>query len=196
MLGVERCRQEGLEAGRVMLSTASFWKQRVFAREGPLLIPCARSRRLEVVFRSPMTTVRSRAAIMGSPFPTCLFNTLLNLPQVRLACGSSLIRFAPASAISPPPARYLIPVRQSRVRLGSPLPLRGFLSPPDLCVRSDLLPGSSPSKTARSPVLSALGTPAAEPRSRSATASEAGCSSNLLEPVLFSTRSKIKSIGF
>ena len=59
----------------------------------------------------------------------------------------------PAPAISIPPTRYPIPVQQSRVRLGSPLPLRGFASPiPDPCVRSDLLPGSSPSETARSPV--------------------------------------------
>jgi hypothetical protein len=137
-----------------------------------------------------MTTVRFRATIMGSLFPTCLFNTLLNLLQVRSACGSSLIRFVPASATSTPPARYLIPVQQSRVRLGPPLPLRGFASPPDPCVRSDLLPGSSPSETARSPDTFRARYAYCGTWTRSAAASEAGCSSNLLEPLQFSSRSE------
>ena len=57
------------------------------------------------VFRSPMTTVRFRAAIMRSLFPSGLFNASLDLLQVRLARGSSLVPVCPASAISTPLAR-------------------------------------------------------------------------------------------
>jgi len=35
-----------------------------------------------------MTTVRLRAAIMRSLFPTCFFNASLNVRQARSACGS------------------------------------------------------------------------------------------------------------
>jgi hypothetical protein len=38
----------------------------------------------------------------------------------------------------------------------------GSQSPPDLCVRSDLLPGSSPSEPARSPLSFRFGTPTAD----------------------------------
>ena len=103
-LGVERCRQERPEDTSLcsplfLLEAAGLdWR-------GPLPVFLVRSRHLEAAFRSPVTTVRFRAAIAGSPFPTCFFNTSLDRLQVRSARDSSLRRFAPASAISTPPAR-------------------------------------------------------------------------------------------
>jgi hypothetical protein len=99
-------------------------------------------------FRSPVTTVRFRAAVTGSSFPTVLFNASWDRPQVRLACGSSLRRFAPTSAISTPPARCpdFTPSIPVSTRTGSSL---GAF--PAGSTQSDLLPGSSPSKTVRSP---------------------------------------------
>jgi hypothetical protein len=55
---------------------------------GPLLVSPVRSRRLEAVFRSPIATVRHRAAAVGSPFPTCFFNTSRNVSRGRSARGS------------------------------------------------------------------------------------------------------------
>ena len=86
-----------------MLSAAYFCKQRVSIPRASARLSL-RSRRLEAVFRSPKTTVRFRAAIMRSLFPTgadqtrCLFNASLDFPQVRLAPGSPLEPAAPASA--------------------------------------------------------------------------------------------------
>jgi len=43
---------------------------------------------LATAFRSPVTTARFQAAIPGSKFPACRFDTLLNLRQARSAYGS------------------------------------------------------------------------------------------------------------
>ena len=56
-----------------MLSTASFESSESSLAKVRLLVSPVRSRRLEARFRSPMTTVRFRAAIMESLFPTCLY---------------------------------------------------------------------------------------------------------------------------
>ena len=70
------------------------------------LVSPVRSRHLEAAFRSPVTTVRLRAAIAGSPFPTCFFNASLDRFQVRSACGSFAdAGLRPALAPSSPPAR-------------------------------------------------------------------------------------------
>lgn len=119
---------------------------------GPLLVSPFRSRRLEAVFRSPMTTVRFRAAIMRSLFPTGLFNASLDFPEVRLARGSPLEPARPASA-----SQRRLPVDLISVPdpgLASGLRCAFGVSPlADHSVPTNLQPKSSPSQTARCPLL-------------------------------------------
>jgi hypothetical protein len=97
------------------------------------------------MFCSPMTTVRVQAAIMGSLFPTCLFNTLPNLHEVRSAAGSSPIRFAPGVGEFHTAAPFSGSSPPSRLGSGRHFALRGS-SPPDHRFRSDLLWEASPPK--------------------------------------------------
>ena len=98
---------------------------------GPLLVSPVRSRRLEAVFRSPITAVRFRAAIVRSLFPTCFFNTSPNGLQIRSPYGST--------AGAGLPRRWRSQHRRtvSRFPPGNPglasdfPPHRGFSFPPD-----------------------------------------------------------------
>jgi hypothetical protein len=45
------------------------------------------NRSLAAAFRSPRTTARFRTTILGSKFPACRFDTLLNIQQSRSAYG-------------------------------------------------------------------------------------------------------------
>jgi len=45
------------------------------------------NRHLATAFRSPSTTARFRTAILGSKFPACRFDTMLNSQQSRSAHG-------------------------------------------------------------------------------------------------------------
>ena len=95
-----------------------------------------------------MTTVRFRAAIMRSLFPTGLFNASLDFPQVRFAPGSPLEPAAPASA-----SQRRLPDLTSVPDPGLASGLRctfGVSSPlADRSVSTNLRPKSSPSQTAR-----------------------------------------------
>jgi hypothetical protein len=118
---------------------------------GPLLVSPVRCRRLEAVFRSPITTVRFRAAIMRSPFPTCFFNTSPNVLQTRSPAAPSLMLVCPSvgdlSTAGPfPDSRPAIPVSP---RTFFPF---GVFRSLRISGQSDLVPGSSSSETARSPV--------------------------------------------
>lgn len=113
----------------------------------------------------------------------------------------SLIRFAPASALSTPRARYLIHIPRSRSRIGSPLPFRGLSSLPDQrgstrCVARKLVFRNIPISHMLPVVGLLINIPISDLRSGSANASEARRSSNLLEPIQFSSRRYPKSIRF
>ena len=168
-----------------MLSAACFLHAAGLCSRGPLLVSPFRSRRIEAVLRSPMTTVRFRAAIMRSLFPTGLFNASLDFPQARLAAGSPLEPAAPASA-----SQRRSPDLTSVPDPGLASGLRCTLgvSPPCGSQRfhqfatEKLAFPNSPISVAPRPV----GTPPADLRSEFATASQAQRSSNLLEPIQFS----------
>jgi hypothetical protein len=129
---------------------------------GPLLISPVRSRRLEAVFRSPITIVRFRAAIMRSLFPTCFFNTSPNVLRTRSPCGSIADAGLPQRRRSQ--HRRTVP----RFPPGNPslasdlLPLRGFSFPPDQrSIRfgtGKLVFRNSPI-SCRSPIIEAIASP-------------------------------------
>jgi hypothetical protein len=87
------CLALGGAAGRTrrclgVLSAASFGSNGSLLPRSSVASP-NRSWHLEAVFRSPGTTVRHRAAVARSLFPTCLFNTLPNAPRARSADNST-----------------------------------------------------------------------------------------------------------
>jgi len=132
---------------------------------------------------------------MRSLFPTCLFNASLDFPQVRLAPGSPLEPAAPASA-----SQRRLPDLTSVPDPGLASGLRctfGVSSPlADRSVSTNLRPKSSPSQTARFPLL--LDRSVRRRRifaPKFATASEAQRPSNLLEPIQFSPDRPKKSRG-
>jgi hypothetical protein len=171
-----------------MLSAASFESRGSLLARASLVSP-VRSRHLEAAFRSPITSAPGRPLRGLRSRPASSTPRWILLRSVRPA-APRWRRFALALAISTPPARCpdsspSIPVSP---RIGSPL---GLPSPRDqlnpICCREARLP-----KRSHLLSLPALGTPTAVPRSRSATIPEAGCSSNLLEPLQFSSRSHIE----
>lgn len=98
---------------------------------GPLLRSLVRSRRLEAAFRSPITALRFRAAIVRSLFPTCFFNTSPNVSQTRLPCGSTAGAGLPRRRRSQ--HRWTVSrFPPGNLGLASDFPpLRGFSFPPD-----------------------------------------------------------------
>lgn len=137
MLGVERCRQKKPEVTSscsplpLLEAAGLYWRR-------PLPISLVRSRRFEAVFRSPMTTVRLRAAIMRSLFPTCFFTPSPNFPQARSACDSfasaglppgvgdvnTACPFPNSRPAIPVPPRISAPLRGSFFPSGSPRSIR------------------------------------------------------------------------
>ena len=129
---------------------------------------------------------------MRSLFPTCLFNASLDLPQVGLARGSLLVPVCPGigdlNAACPLPwFESLDPGLASDPASPSGLAPSGSLRSLRFATEKLTFP-NSPMSVAPRPV----GTPPADRRSEFATASEAGCSSNLLEPIQLSSHSGIK----
>jgi hypothetical protein len=121
----------GRRTGRRLdvLSAASFRRAAGLRARGPLLVSPVRSRHLEAVFRSPKTTVRSRAAIMRSPFPTYFFNTSPNVLRSR-SPGSSIADAGLPQSRRPQHRRTVPRCPPGNPSLASDLPpLRGFFVP-------------------------------------------------------------------
>lgn len=166
-----------------------------------------RWRRASARLSCPEPTFRSGFSLSRNDRPFSSGHCGVTVPDLLLQCLARSFSgpFGPRLLATPVCARHrrsqhrvpvaLISIPRSRFRLKSPLPFRDHSSLPDHSVRPDLFPGSSPSKAARSPVAPRPQYRRTDRNSGSAAASEANCSSNLLEPISFSPRPRRKSMS-
>ncbi len=134
--------------------------------------------------------------------PACSFASLHAPSTARSAAWlHAPSRFAPGEARFSASCPLRLPTPASPAAPPASTPPQEFYLPPDQSVLPDSLPANPPSDSARSPFAPRhrfllLGFSAADPRSRSATFSEARCSSNLLEPPSLCARRPKWSIHF
>ena len=147
-----------------------------------------RVRSLVPAFRSPTTTGSLEPSIPGSTFPTWYF---AHAPAAILARSASQLhprsRFAPVADgfFAFDPLRLLLPEPQAGSTTSAPL--SGIYPVRIKAFSRFCLPFGPPFDFARSPLaprclVSFSSVQASDHRSRSATSSQACCSSNLLEP--------------
>ena len=156
--------------------------------------PSSLSRKLATAFRSPATAALS-SLHSGVNAPDLLLRSLRAPSTARSAARlHALFRFAPGEGRFSASCPLRLPMPAWPAVPPASTPLQEFYLPTDQSVLPDLLPADPPSDSARSPFAPRrrfllLGFSAADPRFRSATFSEACCSSNLLEPPSLCARS-------
>jgi hypothetical protein len=156
---------------------------------------------LVTAFRSPATAAPFGASIPGSKFPACYFASRLAGSTTRSAfLLHDPHRFAPAWAASTLQARCGFLGSPDRLRFLPPLPFGSFTS---LRIKAFSRVCSHQSAFRVRPIsyrspqpMSITRSPTPDQRSRSATFSEACCSSNLLEPFPICRESPFPSTGF
>jgi hypothetical protein len=157
---------------------------------------------LVTAFPSPATASAFTDSIPGSTFLACHFASCQPLPlPVRPFCSATDSRFAPRSAASTLLARCRFHCRLGLPLARPPLPF-GIVTSLQIeafcriCRKPARLPISPDLRSLPAAVFLLLEVLASDQRSRSATFSEACCSSNLLEPPSLCSRSYSASMRF